>query len=42
MRANGVLARFPRVSLAVRDGVAKRFRNEMRDALAMLEDEGFA
>lgn len=34
--ANGVLARFSRNSPAVQSGVARRFRDELRDALQML------
>jgi hypothetical protein len=38
-RADGVLARFSRNSPAVQRGVAQRFRDEQRDALAMLAQE---
>ena len=37
--ANGVLARFSRNSPAVQQGVARRFRDEQRDALQMLAEE---
>lgn len=37
--ANGVLVHFSRSSAAVQLGVAKRFRNELNDALAMLDAE---
>ena len=37
--ADGTLVRFSRSSAAVQSGVAKRFRNELNDALAMLESE---
>jgi hypothetical protein len=35
-----VLVHFPRASPAVQAGVAKRFTNELRDALKMLEEQG--
>ena len=38
-RADGVLAYFSKNSAAVQAGVAKRFRSELRDALAMLATE---
>jgi murein DD-endopeptidase MepM/ murein hydrolase activator NlpD len=38
--ADGVLVRFPRASPQVQQGVADRFRNELKDALKMLEEEG--
>lgn len=37
---NGVLVHFSRSSPAVQQGVANRFRQEQRDALKMLADEG--
>lgn len=38
-RADGALAHFSRNSRAVQNGVARRFRDELRDALKMLADE---
>ncbi len=40
--ADGNLAHFSRNSQAVQEGVAKRFRNELNDALAMLSAENAA
>jgi len=37
---NGVLVHFSKSSPAVQQGVANRFRDELRDALKMLADEG--
>jgi LysM repeat protein len=39
-RSDGTLAYFPRASAQVQAGVAKRFRNELEDALGMLGTEG--
>jgi len=38
-RADGALAYFSRNSPAVQNGVARRFRDELKDALKMLEEE---
>jgi LysM repeat protein len=38
-RADGALAHFSRNSQAVQNGVARRFRDELRDALGMLAEE---
>ncbi|HWS54049.1 MAG TPA: LysM peptidoglycan-binding domain-containing protein [Pyrinomonadaceae bacterium] len=38
-RADGALAYFSRNSPAVQNGVARRFRDELKDALRMLEEE---
>jgi LysM repeat protein len=38
-RANGALVYFSRNSQAVQNGVARRFRDELRDALRMLDEE---
>ena len=39
-KQNGVLVHFSKSSPAVQQGVANRFRDELRDALKMLADEG--
>lgn len=38
-KAGGGLVHFPRASAAVQNGVANRFKNELRDALRMLAEE---